>query len=69
MVQQLEAYVLNPFVMGRIVRIPPVWIVLALLVGSSLLGLLGMFLAVPSAVILRILLTELYLPWRDRQSP
>jgi predicted PurR-regulated permease PerM len=65
-VQQIEAYVLNPFVVGRFIGMRPVYLLLAILIGTSLLGILGMLLAVPAAVILQILLVELYLPWRKR---
>lgn len=66
LVNQIESYVLNPLVVGRFIGMRPAYLLLSILVGTSLLGVLGMLLAVPSAVILHILLVELYLPWRDR---
>jgi predicted PurR-regulated permease PerM len=48
-IHALEAYVLNPKVMGDASRIHPVVIVLALLVGERLFGLVGALLAVPVA--------------------
>jgi len=46
-VQQLEGNVLQPFVVGRQVRLHPVVVLLAVSVGSVLWGIAGAFLAVP----------------------
>lgn len=61
-VQQIEGYLIYPFVTGRAVRLHPVWIILAFIAAGSLLGIVGMILAVPVAVTVAILLEELYLP-------
>lgn len=61
-VQQLEAHVLQPIVMGRAVSIHPLAIVLALATGAVLAGILGALLAVPVLAFLnsavRVLLAE-----------
>ncbi len=57
--QQVENHVLVPKVMSHQVGISPVLIILALLIGGSLLGLVGAILAVPTAAILQVLLQEL----------
>jgi predicted PurR-regulated permease PerM len=46
-VQQLEAHVLQPLVMGRAVSIHPLAIVLAISAGAVLAGIVGALLAVP----------------------
>jgi predicted PurR-regulated permease PerM len=46
-VQQLEAHVLQPLLMGRAVSIHPLAIVLALATGGVLAGIIGALLAVP----------------------
>ncbi len=46
-VQQLEAHVLQPLVMGRAVSIHPLAIVLAIATGGVLAGIVGALLAVP----------------------
>lgn len=66
LIQQIESYVLNPFIVGRFIGMRPIYILISILIGTSLMGILGMLLAVPAAVILQILLVELYLPWRKR---
>jgi predicted PurR-regulated permease PerM len=48
-IHALEAYVLNPKIMGDASRIHPVLIVLALVIGERTWGLVGALLAVPVA--------------------
>jgi len=48
----LEAYVLNPKIMGSAARIHPIVVVLALLAGERSYGLVGALVAVPVAAIL-----------------
>jgi predicted PurR-regulated permease PerM len=50
-IHALEAYVLNPKIMGTATRIHPVLIVLALVIGERSFGLVGALLAVPVASI------------------
>lgn len=57
--QQFENHVLVPKVMERQVGISPVTVILALLIGGKLLGILGAILAVPTAAILQVVITEL----------
>jgi hypothetical protein len=54
--QQLENHLLVPKIMQRQVGISPVFIIIALLIGGSLLGVMGAILAVPTAAILQVLL-------------
>jgi predicted PurR-regulated permease PerM len=57
--QQFENHVLVPKVMSRQVGVSAAVVVIALLVGGSLLGVVGAILAVPTAAILHVLLQEL----------
>jgi predicted PurR-regulated permease PerM len=63
--QQFENHFLVPKVMERQVGVSAVTVIIALLLGGSLLGILGALLAVPSAAILQVLLQEI-LDERDR---
>jgi predicted PurR-regulated permease PerM len=56
--QQLENHLLVPKIMQRQVGISPVFIIIALLIGGSLLGIMGAILAVPTAAILQVLLED-----------
>jgi predicted PurR-regulated permease PerM len=51
-VQQLEAHVLQPLVMGRAVSVHPLAVVLAIAAGGFLAGIVGALLAVPTVAVL-----------------
>ena len=57
--QQVENHVLVPKVMERQVGVSAVVVIIALLIGGSLLGIVGAILAVPTAAILQVLFEEL----------
>lgn len=57
-IQQLESHLLVPLVMRRTVGLNPLVVIIALLVGVTLGGVLGMFLAVPLAAVLIEFLTD-----------
>lgn len=48
-VQQIEGNVLQPLLVGRVVRVSAVVVIVAIATGATLLGVLGAFLAVPAA--------------------
>lgn len=56
--QQIENHVLVPKVMERQVGVNAVAVIIALLIGGSLLGIVGAILAVPTAAILLVLFEE-----------
>lgn len=53
LIQQIDGSYIGPKLIGKYVNLPPLLIVLAVLVGGSLFGILGMMLAVPVTAILR----------------
>ncbi|MFA9428786.1 AI-2E family transporter [Egicoccus sp. AB-alg2] len=57
-VQQLESNVLEPFILGRAIRLHPLVVLLVITAGSLLLGILGAFLAVPTAAIIARILDD-----------
>jgi predicted PurR-regulated permease PerM len=57
--QQFENHVLVPKIMERQVGVSAVTVIVALLIGGRLLGILGAILAVPTAAILQVLVSEL----------
>jgi len=63
--QQIENHVLVPKVMAQQVGVSAVTVIVALLVGGSVLGILGALLAVPTAAIIQVVIQEL-LDERDR---
>lgn len=64
--QGLDGWVIEPLVQGKATNLEPVTVLLAVLVGGSLAGLLGMLIAIPAAACIRILAREVVLP-RCRQ--
>lgn len=58
----LEDYLLVPRVMRRTVDVSPLVTVLALLIGGTLLGIIGALLAVPAAAAAQLLVAEIALP-------
>ena len=62
---QLEAYVISPQVMNRAVRVPGVTVVLAALIGGTLLGILGALVAIPVAAAIQLILKEVVIPKQD----
>jgi predicted PurR-regulated permease PerM len=57
--QQFENHILVPKVMERQVGVSPVTVIIALLIGGSLLGIVGALLAVPTAAALQVIVDEL----------
>jgi predicted PurR-regulated permease PerM len=57
--QQFENHVLVPKVMERQVGVSAVTVIVALLIGGSLLGIVGAILAVPTAAIIQVVLNEI----------
>ncbi len=56
---QLEANVLVPKIMERSVGVSPVAVMVALLIGGSLMGIVGAILAIPTAALLSVPIEEL----------
>lgn len=56
--QQIDANIINPKIVGDSLKISPLIIILAVTVGGAYFGVLGMFLAVPIAAVLKILIDD-----------
>jgi predicted PurR-regulated permease PerM len=59
---QVEAYVLSPNIMNRAVRVPGVIVVIAALVGGTLLGILGALIAIPVAAAILLVIDQVVVP-------
>ncbi len=53
-VQQFEGSVLSPKIVGERVGLHPLTVIFAILTGGELMGIVGMFLAVPVAAIIKV---------------
>lgn len=63
-IQQVECQFIAPVILGRSARLHPLVIIFTLLLGGKLFGFIGLLLAVPVAMILRILGKYLLILWR-----
>lgn len=57
-VQFIDGSVTGPRIVGESVGLHPVWVILALAVGGFFLGFVGLLLAMPGAVLVKLLLSE-----------
>ena len=58
-VQQFEAHLIYPLVVKKVVGVPPLLVILALLIGGHLAGFIGVLLAVPLAAVAQELVADL----------
>lgn len=67
-IQQVVGQFLFPLIMGRTIGMHPVWIMVALLVGGTLYGLVGAFMALPIAIAVSIVMECYYFPWAEAKA-
>lgn len=65
--ENLKAFVISPRVEGDQLKIDPLLVMIAVLVGAVLLGTAGALVAVPFAAMLQVLFDEVFVPWRRAQ--
>ena len=67
--QQLEGNLIYPHVVGKSVGLPGIWVLVAVTVGASINGVLGMLLSVPLAsIIYSILKTDVNLKLKKKNT-
>jgi predicted PurR-regulated permease PerM len=67
--QQIENNLIQPIVYGRTVRLHPLAVLISILIGGSLLGVLGALLAIPAGAVVQVLLRDWWLHHRGRAAP
>jgi len=65
--QQFDALWFTPKILGNKVGLPPVGVIIAIIVGSALLGVLGMFISIPIFALIKIFLNK-YIEKRLREK-
>ncbi|MGF1646644.1 MAG: AI-2E family transporter [Kineosporiaceae bacterium] len=65
--QQVENYAIAPRIFARSLAVPGTVVVVAALVGGSLLGLLGALVAVPVAAVILLVLHEVVMPIQEER--
>ena len=56
--QQIDANIINPKIVGQSLKISPLLVIFAVTVGGAYFGILGMFLAVPAIAVIRIVIDD-----------
>ena len=59
---QIEAYLLTPRVMNRVVSVPGSLVVIGALTGGTLLGLLGALIAIPVTAMVLMIIKQVWIP-------
>jgi predicted PurR-regulated permease PerM len=67
-IQQIEGHVLQPFLMGRLVRVHPLAVVVVIAIGALVAGIFGALIAVPLTAIINTVGLHLSGTRRDRQE-
>lgn len=56
--QQIDANIINPRIVGKSLKISPLLVIFAVTIGGAYFGILGMFLAVPVIAVLKIFVED-----------
>ena len=65
-ISQIDSNIINPKIIGNSLEISPLLVIFAVTVGGAYFGVLGMFLAVPVAAVLKILIND-YLDFKIKK--
>lgn len=63
--QQIDANIINPKIVGNSLKISPILVILSVTIGGAYFGVIGMFLAVPIVAVLKLLITD-FIDWKNR---
>lgn len=67
--RQIEDHFIIPNVMGPLVRLHPAVVIFAILAGGAMAGAFGLFISIPVAAVIRILLSYVYRKLTDQAEP
>ena len=63
--QQIDANIINPKIIGNSLEISPLLVIFAVTVGGAYFGVWGMFLAVPIIAVIKVFITD-YINYKNR---
>lgn len=63
---QVEAYLLTPRVMNRVVSVPGALVVIGALAGGTLLGLLGALISIPVTAMILMIVKQVWMPRQEQ---
>jgi predicted PurR-regulated permease PerM len=64
---QLESYVISPRVMNRAIAVPAALVLIGALVGGTLMGVLGVLLALPVMASILLIVHEVVVPRQNEK--
>ena len=67
-VQQIDANIINPKITGSRLNISPLLVIFAVTVGGAYFGVIGMFLAVPVAVLIKLIIEDFILSKNEKRK-
>ena len=65
--QQIDANIINPKIVGNSLEINPILVILAVTVGGAYFGIIGMFLAVPIIAVLKVIVED-FIDYREQKK-
>lgn len=65
--QQIDANIINPKIIGSSLKISPLLVIFAVTVGGAYFGVWGMFLAVPIIAVLKLVVTD-YIEYKNKMK-
>lgn len=65
--QQIDANIINPKIIGNSLKINPLLVMFAITIGGEYFGIIGMFLAVPVIAIVKVLVTD-FIEYRAKKT-
>lgn len=63
--QQIDANIINPKIVGNSLKINPILVILAVTVGGAYFGIIGMFLAVPVIAVIKVIVED-FIEYREQ---
>ena len=66
--QPIEGHVIAPKILGEALSIHPVTVIVVLLSSGHIFGVLGIILAVPTYAVLKVIVTRIYMWWRNNSE-
>lgn len=65
--QQIDANIINPKIVGNSLKINPILVILAVTVGGAYSGIIGMFLAVPIIAVIKVIIED-FIEYREQSK-
>ena len=66
-IQQIDINFINPKIAGKSLRLSPLLVIFAITIGGAFFGVFGMFIAIPVATVLKIVVTD-YLDYKNKNK-